>query len=65
MPREARIRLGGKARSAKFYRAETLTTGTIVGPAVIEEATSTCFVPEGWSAHLQQSGGVLLERTTP
>lgn len=60
-----RILIGGSERETLFYKSESLTLDTIVaGPAVLEADTSTCFVPENWTARLIASGSVLLERQT-
>jgi N-methylhydantoinase A len=60
---EAPIRLGGQERRCLFYRRETLPPGvTIIGPAVIEEATATAFVPEGWTGAIDQRGNLSMRR---
>ena len=62
---EGEIRAGGKSRPARFYQGETLAADIVIsGPAVIEEATSTCFVPEGWVARADETGGLLIENSS-
>ncbi|MVA37520.1 hydantoinase/oxoprolinase family protein [Agrobacterium vitis] len=57
------VLLRGEARETVFCKSETMTLETtITGPAVLEADTSTCFVPENWTARLLESGSVLLER---
>jgi N-methylhydantoinase A len=54
--------IAGKAHSVDFVKSETLGEELISGPAVIEADTSTCFVPEGWTARRIESGSLLLEK---
>ncbi|MBB3594908.1 N-methylhydantoinase A [Rhizobium sp. BK529] len=59
------ILLRGAKLDTVFYKSETLKLDTPVsGPAVLEADTSTCFVPEGWTARIVESGSILLERTS-
>jgi N-methylhydantoinase A len=46
-----------------FVKSETLGAEIIAGPAVIEADTSTCFVPDGWTARQIESGSLLLVKT--
>jgi N-methylhydantoinase A len=60
---EGSILLDGSARNTLFCKSESLRPDSrIAGPAVLEADTSTCFIPENWTARLMESGSVLLER---
>jgi N-methylhydantoinase A len=62
-PQAGEILVGGARRTARFFRGESLqSNATLRGPAVIEDASSTCFVPDGWTASLRDDGAILLER---
>ncbi|MBS7700681.1 MULTISPECIES: hydantoinase/oxoprolinase family protein [unclassified Chelatococcus] len=57
------ILLGGKRWEAAFLPRSALGRGeTIAGPAILEEATSTSFVPPGWTCTCLASGDLLLEK---
>ncbi len=62
--RETRtIVLGGRRLETVFLSRGSLAIGDAVqGPAVIEEATSTTFVPETWTARCLPTGDLLLEK---
>ena len=54
----------GVAVSAPFrHRATLAVHDTLTGPAVIEDDTSTIFVPSGWVATVDQHTNVILERS--
>lgn len=57
------ITLGGKSMTATFLPRALLQPGgePIIGPAIIEENTTTTLVPPGWTATCLPSGDVLLE----
>jgi N-methylhydantoinase A len=60
----APIWLDGQEHACRFYRREGLPLGHVIrGPAVIEEATATAFVPGGWVASVENGGNMLLRRT--
>jgi N-methylhydantoinase A len=62
-PEESEILIGGERRRARFWRSENLDpTVPLRGPAIIEDVSSTCLVPEGWTASLQDGGAILLEK---
>lgn len=55
--------LGGQTLATTFLPRASLDVGaTVDGPAVLEENTSTVFVPAGWTARCLESGDLLLER---
>lgn len=45
-------------------RGEVLECQTVRGPALIEEATTTCVVGPGWSASVDAAGNLVMRRTT-
>jgi N-methylhydantoinase A len=54
----------GKAQETPVYTGEKLGAGDrIIGPAVIEEVTTTLVVEPGWKAELTESGVYLLDYT--
>jgi len=58
------IVLAGQTRPATFMpRAALAANERIVGPAVLEENTSTVFVPPDWTATCLPSGDLLLEKS--
>jgi len=65
--REAQdIVLAGETLSAVFLPRAALPVGErIAGPAVLEENTSTVFVPPHWTATCLPSGDLLLEKAEP
>ncbi|TPJ38282.1 hydantoinase/oxoprolinase family protein [Mesorhizobium sp. B2-6-5] len=59
---ESRIRCKGNWMTAQFLARDMLAPGDVLpGPAIVEEPTSTTFVPPGWTARCLQSGDLLLE----
>lgn len=57
------IVVDGRKQTATFMARSALKPGeTVQGPAILEEMTSTTFVPAGWSAACRQSGDILLEK---
>ncbi|MGH3747255.1 MAG: hydantoinase/oxoprolinase family protein, partial [Micromonosporaceae bacterium] len=53
----------GELVPAVFRRRASLAVGDCQpGPAVIEDDTSTAFVPTGWTAHVDQNTNLILER---
>lgn len=58
-----KVLIEGKWRDCSFYRWSRLKRDArISGPAVIEDDTSTCYVPESWTAYLQSNGSLLLKK---
>jgi N-methylhydantoinase A len=58
------ILLNGKRWDALFLARAALGVGeTIVGPAVLEEETSTTFVPPDWRCTCLPEGDLLLEKS--
>ena len=54
---------GGEEVQALFHNREALAVGTTVsGPAVIEDDTSTTFIPTGWQASVDTHTNLILER---
>jgi N-methylhydantoinase A len=57
------IHLDGRETSCMFHWRPSLRPGASVdGPAVVEEETSTTFVPPGWTARVDDTTSLLLER---
>ncbi|WP_166462895.1 hydantoinase/oxoprolinase family protein [Amycolatopsis acidicola] len=55
---------GGVAVDATFRSRRGLAVGTKQpGPAVLEDGTSTTFVPTGWTAHVDEHTNLVLERS--
>ena len=62
-PEVGQVVIGGSLLSCRFLWRSALFPGhTFDGPAVVEEETSTTFVPEGWQATVEPSTSLLLER---
>jgi N-methylhydantoinase A len=60
---DAPVLVDGKTEACRFYRRETLPAGaTVPGPAVVEEATATTFVPRGWTGVVDPGGNLLIRR---
>lgn len=61
---EKTIVIDGRKQTATFMARSALRPGeTLAGPAILEEMTSTSFVPAGWTASCLPSGDLLLEKT--
>ena len=54
---------GGALPTAIYDRDSLAVDQPIVGPAIIEEWTSTTLVPPGWTARTGSSGDLMLTRT--
>ncbi|HMH53340.1 MAG TPA: hydantoinase/oxoprolinase family protein [Candidatus Acidoferrum sp.] len=53
----------GAATSVEVYEREGLATSTTLrGPAIVEEFGATTVVPPDWSARVDESGNLVLER---
>ncbi|WP_298162323.1 hydantoinase B/oxoprolinase family protein [Brevundimonas sp.] len=60
------VRLAGAHHATPVHSREALALGArIPGPAVILESTGTTIVEPGWSARVDASANLILERTTP
>lgn len=59
----SRILVNHQWIDCRFYDwSRLLSNAVIEGPAVVEDSTTTCFVPEGWTARLQANGSLLLKK---
>jgi len=62
----AHVFTGGRWRDAPVYARDDLPTGTtLVGPAIVCDATSTTVLEPDWSAEVQAAGELLLRRLSP
>ena len=60
------VRLAGADHDTPIHHRDHLAADTrIPGPAVILESTGTTIVEPGWSARVDASANLILERTTP
>jgi N-methylhydantoinase A len=60
---EGQVSVGGRSMPATFINRLDLPAGySLNGPAVVEEATATTFVPSGWRMTVLDDGDLLLER---
>lgn len=65
-PVTAPITDGQQKAIASFTPRSRLRPGDeLTGPAVVEESTSACYVPEGWSARVDDFSNLRLSRRTP
>lgn len=56
------VLIGGKWKDCDFYIWSKLPAEAVIhGPAVVEDDTTTCFIPEHWDGFLQENGSLLLE----
>jgi N-methylhydantoinase A/oxoprolinase/acetone carboxylase beta subunit len=53
---------GAEADAAILAREAIPLDARIAGPAIIEEPGATTLLPPGWSARLEPSGSLVLER---
>jgi N-methylhydantoinase A len=60
--RPIRIFEGKSWRNAQLWRRDALGRELISGPALIEDPTSTLYVPSGWAARPDANGNTILER---
>ena len=52
----------GKAKKTPVYDGSKLGAGaTILGPAIIEEVTTTIVIEPGWAARLDASGSYVIK----
>ena len=62
-PQEGRIFFDGRMRDASFYHPAFLDPSTsVVGPAVVDDETSTIFVPPEWSAVADNFGNLIMKK---
>ena len=55
--------VGGDARSVSLYTRQTIDAGgSITGPAILIEDTSTIVIDSGWNARVLPGGEILLEK---
>ena len=60
---EGQIFSKGRFQAATFYARAALHSGDeFYGPSVVEEYSSGCFVPEGWSARIDPLENLMLAR---
>jgi N-methylhydantoinase A len=59
-----RAQVYGISQDVPLYRRESLVRDqTLVGPALVSEASATTLVGEGWNGKVDEVGNLLLERT--
>ncbi len=57
---------GGQSKTATAMVREALKDGTTVtGPAIVDDPTSTIFVPAGWTGSTDQAGNLVLRKEVP
>jgi N-methylhydantoinase A len=54
---------GGTVPTAIYDRDSLAVEQRLVGPAIVEEWTSSTLVPPGWTAHTEPRGNLVLTRT--
>jgi len=60
---ESQVLINGKWETCQFYNWNGLAPEfQVAGPAVIEESSTTCFVPRGWVATMLGNGSLLLRK---
>jgi N-methylhydantoinase A len=58
------VRLFGAEATAQVYERAALALGQrIAGPAIIDQMDTTTWIPQGWSAQVEPSGALVLERS--
>lgn len=63
LPETSKLLIGGEWIECNFYTWSYLPSGALIqGPAIIEDDTSTCFVPRGWQTTVLENGSLLLQR---
>lgn len=56
------VYIGGRWKDCDFYTWSRLPKQALIhGPAVVEDDTTTCFIPESWEGVLQENGSLLLQ----
>jgi N-methylhydantoinase A len=62
-PELGQLTIGGAGLACRFFWRPALRAGQAFdGPAVVEEESSTTFVPVGWQATVEPSTSLLLRR---
>ncbi|MGR3289788.1 MAG: hydantoinase B/oxoprolinase family protein, partial [Paracoccaceae bacterium] len=62
---EVAVYADGALRDIPIYNRDSLPTGcSIVGPAIIKEATGTNVLETGWTGHVDAWGNLILERNS-
>jgi N-methylhydantoinase A len=62
-PDSQSIFYNGSCLSCAFYSRDALADGQVVpGPAVVEEDSSACFIPPGWTGRIDHMANILLEK---
>ena len=55
---------GGAERPCKLFSRRALATaGAAAGPALIEDATSTIYIPQGWRGRVDASDNLIITKT--
>lgn len=58
----SQIYMKGTWMDCDFYTWSRLPRQAVIhGPAVVEDDTTTCFIPESWEGALQENGSLLLQ----
>jgi len=60
--KELEIVEGGELKKCQLVVREMVTVSGLEGPALIEDGTSTVFVPQNWTVRLDQTNCLILER---
>ncbi len=57
------VYIDGKWKSCDFFSRKSLKKGDrVVGLAIVEEETSTCYLPEGWMAEVLENKSLLIRK---
>ena len=57
------VAIAGRFRPVALYRRADLPAGArLTGPAIVEQADTTVYLPPGWQAAAHPSGALLMER---
>lgn len=60
---ENKILVNGKWENCRFYNWNGLSREIpVTGPAVVEESSTTCYIPRGWTGTIQANGSLLMKR---
>lgn len=64
-PERSKLLIGGEWVDCEFHVwSKMQKSSRIEGPAVIEDDTSTCFIPKQWTGELLENGSLLLTRNS-
>ncbi|MBW4083101.1 hydantoinase/oxoprolinase family protein [Paenibacillus sp. S150] len=62
-PEEDKVLINGTWINCLFYNWNGLEAAKpIQGPAVVEESSTTCYIPAGWMGVMQENGSLLLRK---